>query len=253
MSVLFSDVRDFTRVSEGLPAAELATLMNRYLSAQTTHVQAAAGTVDKYIGDAIMAFWGAPLTDEAHARHAVEAALAMVDGMTALNADFAVRGWPQLAIGVGINSGGMSVGNMGSDFRRAYTVMGDAVNLAARLEGLTKVYGVPILCGPDTRAACPDRVWREVDQLRVKGKCEAISAWQPLPTASQAAAELEAWQTVLAAYRARDFAAAHTRLEVLAAAAPHDDLYRYYLARCARYLQHPPAADWDGIHQHSEK
>ncbi|TIC82322.1 CHASE2 domain-containing protein [Crenobacter intestini] len=253
MSVLFSDVRDFTRISEGLPATELSALMNRYLSAQTAHVQAASGTVDKYIGDAIMAFWGAPLADAEHARHAVGAALAMAGGMAALNDAFAARGWPPLAIGVGINSGGMNVGNMGSDFRRAYTVMGDAVNLAARLEGLTKVYGVPILCGPDTRAACPDMIWREVDRMRVKGKREAVSAWQPLPEGSQAAAGLTEWQAALEAYRARDFAGAQQRLQALAAAAPDDGLYPYYLARCAHYLHHPPAADWDGVHEHSEK
>lgn len=252
MTVLFSDVRNFTRLSEGLPAAELAQLMNRYLSAQTVFVQQTGGTIDKYIGDAIMAFWGAPLPDASHAANAVQAALAMQDGMGALNAAFARRGWPALAIGVGINSGDMTVGNMGSDFRRAYTVMGDAVNLAARLEGLTKQYGVPILCGDGCRQACPDIAWREVDLIRAKGKQQAVPVWQPLGAGHAALAQLPAWQAVLAAYRAGEFAEAARLLVPLCDTSPEDGLYQTYAARLHHYVQQPPE-HWDGVFEQTEK
>lgn len=252
LSVLFSDVRDFTRVSEGLPAAELASLMNRYLSAQTTHIQHTRGTIDKYIGDAIMAFWGAPMADEQHARHAIASALAMQKGMAGLNAAFAERGWPALRIGIGINSGDMTVGNMGSDFRRAYTVMGDAVNLAARLEGLTKQYDVPILCGEGTRQACPDLIWREVDRIRAKGKQQAVTVWQPMAEEDGPPSWQAPWQAVLQAYRAADFAGAAVRLAPLLARYPDDGLYKVYQQRIEHYLAVPPDR-WDGVFEQTEK
>jgi adenylate cyclase len=169
MSVLFSDIRDFTAHSERLAPREISALLNDYLSSMTMAIHDRRGTVDKYVGDAIMAFWGAPVANAEHAADAVRAALAMQRAMPAIREGYAARGWPAIAMGVGVNTGTMSVGDMGSRFRKAYTVLGDAVNLASRLEGLTKVYGVPILCGEATRAAVPDLVWREIDRVRVKG------------------------------------------------------------------------------------
>ena len=156
MTVLFSDVRNFTSISEGLSATELTAMMNAYLTHMTETIQRERGTIDKYIGDAIMAFWGAPLHDDEHALHALRSALAMQQQIKDIAPDFIKRGWPKLEIGVGLNCGPMNVGDMGSAFRRAYTVLGDAVNLASRLESLTKEYGVGILVSENIVKAVPD-------------------------------------------------------------------------------------------------
>ena len=156
LTVLFTDVRDFTRIAEGLAPNELSTLMNEYLTPMTKVIHRHNGTIDKYMGDSIMAFWGAPITDPNHARHALLASLEMHGALAALMPEFRKRGWPEMKIGIGINTGVMRVGNMGSDFRMAYTVMGDAVNLAARLEGLTKQYGSNVIVGEGTASAVAD-------------------------------------------------------------------------------------------------
>ena len=155
MTVLFSDIRGFTNFSEKLPPAELAEVLNAYLSTMTRIVQQQRGTIDKYIGDAIMAFWNAPVDLADHATRAVQTALDMQAALPQLNREFAARGWPEVKIGVGVNTGRMSVGNMGSEFRMSYTVMGDAVNLGSRLEGITKQYGVGILVTQPTVEADP--------------------------------------------------------------------------------------------------
>ena len=216
------------------------------------------GTVDKYIGDAIVAFWGAPQPDAGHARAAVLAALAMQRAMPGLREAFVARGWPPLAMGLGLNTGTMSVGDMGSRFRKAYTVMGDAVNLASRLEGLTKVYGVPILCGEATRAAVPDVVWREVDRVRVKGRAQAVGIAEPLGEAGDAEAQARAarWHDALADYRARRFDAARAAFAALAA--PGGDARdrapaELFAARAAVFASSPPPADWDGAWTYAEK
>ena len=181
LTVLFSDVRGFTTISEGLQPDQLAALMNEYLGAMTTIIRAQRGTLDKYIGDAIMAFWGAPVADPHHARNAVMTALEMQKGMRVLNEDLKRKGWPELKIGVGVNSGPMTVGDMGSPVRKAYTVMGDAVNLGSRLEGITKQYGVGILVGEDSwQKCCEDIEFRELDRVRVKGKAEPVGIYEPL-------------------------------------------------------------------------
>ncbi|MFP5304696.1 MAG: CHASE2 domain-containing protein, partial [Gammaproteobacteria bacterium] len=151
MTVLFSDVRGFTGIAEQLEARAVAELMNRFLTQQTAVIHRHRGTIDKYMGDNIMAFWGAPLADAEHALHALQAGLEMLRSVRKLDAEFDARGWPRLQIGVGVNTGRMSVGNMGSEFRMAYTVMGDAVNTGSRLEGLTKQYGAPNICSESTR------------------------------------------------------------------------------------------------------
>ncbi len=170
MSVLFSDVRGFTTISEGLDAKELTHLMNEFLTPFTGAIQKHRGTIDKYMGDAVMAFWGAPLPDEQHARNALLAAFDMLAAVEALDVPFQERGWPAIRVGVGIASGEMNVGNMGSEFRIAYTVMGDTVNLGSRLEGLTKQYGVDIIVNHKAVLLVPDFTFRELDLVRVKGK-----------------------------------------------------------------------------------
>ena len=206
LTVLFSDVRDFTSVSEKLPSRELKELMNAYLTPMTEVIHEHRGTIDKYIGDAIMAFWGAPLANPRHAPDAVAAALAMRRSIRSLAQPFRERGWPELDIGIGLNTGTMNIGDMGSRFRKAYTVLGDAVNLASRLEGLTKVYGVGILCGDETKSAAPDFLWREVDRVRVKGREQPIAIWEPigLPGDAAAAAIVE-WNVALSRLSASRF------------------------------------------------
>ena len=159
--------------------------MNAYLGAMTRVVQKNRGTLDKYIGDAIMAFWGAPVADADHAWHAVSTALEMQAELRTLDEPFKARGWPALRIGIGINSGTMTVGDMGSQVRKSYTVMGDAVNLASRLEGLTKQYDVGILVSDATKTLVKNMVYREVDRVRVKGKDEPVGIFEPLGTAEQ--------------------------------------------------------------------
>ena len=247
MTVLFCDVREFTALSENLPPRELSAMLNAYLTPMTEIIHAHHGTVDKYVGDAIMAFWGAPIDNPNHARDAVLAALAMQRRMSSLAQEFKKRGWPELVIGVGINTGAMNVGDMGSEFRKAYTVLGDAVNLASRLEGLTKEYGVAVIIGEDTRAAVPDIRCREIDRVRVKGRANPVTIFEPLPEAAEASAvEIAAWDRALLQYRERRFADAAASLAALASAHPATRLYAYFAQRCAAYAAARPPADWDG-------
>jgi len=255
MSVLFSDVRDFTALSENLAPRELSAMLNDYLSTMTTAIHERRGTVDKYVGDAIMAFWGAPLPNDAHAEDSVHAALAMQRAMPAMRERYAARGWPRLAMGVGVNTGTMNIGDMGSRFRKAYTVLGDAVNLASRLEGLTKMYGVPILCGEETRGAVGGIVWREVDRVRVKGRAQAVAIHEPLSPAGDAAAvaRAERWASILAAYRARRFDDARAALAAIAADDPDASLAALFATRCAAFAAAPPPEGWDGAWNFLEK
>ena len=255
LTVLFSDVRNFTSMSEHLPPRALAELMNTYLTALTAVIHDARGTVDKYIGDAIMAFWGAPQPNAAHARDAIAAALAMQARMEQVRLDFLARGWPALSIGIGVNTGVMSVGDMGSRFRKAYTVMGDAVNLASRLEELTKLYGIGILVGDETRKAVPDLVCREVDRVRVRGRASAVAIWQPLgfEADDRLRARLALWHEALALYRGRRFADARRRFVELGEAGDEPRLIALFRDRCDAYAEALLPADWDGAATMSAK
>jgi adenylate cyclase len=256
MSVLFSDVRGFTTLSEGLSPRELTAMMNELLTPLTAVIQSQRGTIDKYMGDAIMAFWGAPLHDAQHARHAVLAALGMVQRLDAVREDFARRGWPPVHVGVGVSSGLMNVGNMGSQFRMAYTVLGDTVNLGSRLEGLTKQYGVDLLISAPTAAAIGDILCREVDRVRVKGKNEPVAIFEPLGLASQLTEtqrlRIERFGQALSAYRARDFTKAQNMLRELAAL-QSEKLLDVYLERIAQFQLTPPPLDWDGVYVFTSK
>jgi adenylate cyclase len=256
MTVLFSDIRGFTNFSEKLPPTELSEVLNAYLSTMTRIIQQHQGTIDKYIGDAIMAFWNAPVDLADHATRAVATALDMQAALPQLNAEFAARGWPEVKIGVGVNTGRMSVGNMGSEFRMSYTVMGDAVNLGSRLEGITKQYGVGILATQTTVDADPVHVFMKIDDVRVKGKVTPVAIYVPLgakdgldETVRQAAAEFEA---AYAAYQKQDWAIAETALQALNARAPRP-LYDIYLERIAHFRETPPPTDWDGVFVYTTK
>ncbi|MGQ0512272.1 MAG: CHASE2 domain-containing protein [Betaproteobacteria bacterium] len=258
LTILFSDVRGFTGIAEFLRAEELREYINTYLTEMSDIIRSRhRGTLDKYIGDAIMAFWGAPVEDPAHARHAVLAALDMQRHCADLNARFRARGWPPLHVGVGINSGNVRVGDMGSRVRRAYTVMGDAVNVASRLEGRTKYYGVGILAGEGTRRAVPDIAFREVDRIRVKGRDEALAIYEPLGPESgltgAAKAELGLWEETLRAWRARRWEQVDANLQKLQCMAPDCELYALYAGRAAEFRRNPPPEAWDGVTAFDEK
>ena len=257
MTVLFTDIRNFTTISEGLTPEELAAMLNAYLTPMTQIIYAHRGTIDKYIGDAVMAFWGAPVADPDHARHALETGLAMLEKLHGLREEFRQRGWPELHIGVGINSGLMSVGDMGSKFRMAYTVLGDAVNLGSRLEGLTKNYGVEIMVGEATRRLVPDYVYRELDIVKVKGKDQPIPIYEPIAPAAQVSDaeshELELNHKALQLYRSQDWDEAGRLFHQLQALAPERSLYCIYLDRINEFRRHPPGRDWDGVYTHTSK
>jgi len=251
LTVLFSDVRGFTTISEALAPEELTALMNEYLGAMTEVIHRWRGTLDKYIGDAIMAFWGAPVADTEHAAHAVRAALGMVAALEELNPRLKERGWPELHIGIGINTGLMTVGDMGSAIRKAYTVMGDAVNLASRLEGLTKTYGVAIIIGEETAERLAGRfLLRELDAVRVKGKSIPVRIFEPLAAQEEtdpvSLARVEAWHEALAAYRAQRWDHAEEQLRALLQDDPHP-LYDLYLKRISFLRHNPPGPAWDGV------
>jgi adenylate cyclase len=251
LTVLFSDVRGFTTISEAMEPEALAQLMNEYLTEMTLAIRHTGGTLDKYIGDAIVAFWGAPVDDAGHARHGVLTALAMQQALGPLNARFATRGWPQVAVGIGLNSGNMTVGDMGSSVRLAYTVLGDAVNLAARLEAKTKEYGVGIMVGQATMQAVPEVVFRELDVVTVKGKTESTVIYEALCLAEQLQPaqreELALWSETLAAYRSRAWDEADRMLQQLLNLQPHSRLYALYRERIAQWREQPPADDWQGV------
>ncbi len=256
LSVLFSDVRSFTTISEGLDARELTQMMNEFLTPFTRAIQQHRGTIDKYMGDCVMAFWGAPLADEDHARHALQAAFDMLDAVVGLDPVFEAKGWPKIRVGVGISSGMMNVGNMGSEFRVAYTVMGDTVNLGSRLEGLTKQYGVDIIVSDRTTELATDYTYRELDLVRVKGKTEPVAIFEPLGLTSAlpdaARRELEDYVNALAAYRRQEFARAEAMFRKLT---EQSDalLYNVYISRIEEFRRNPPATDWDGAFDHLSK
>lgn len=250
LSVLFTDVRGFTTISEGLNPKELSRLMNEFLTPLTRIIYKHRGTIDKYMGDCIMAFWGAPLNDPAHARNAVMAGLEMHRVLAEMQPHFKANGWPPIQIGVGVNSGRMSVGNMGSEIRLAYTVMGDAVNLASRLEGITKLYGVKMIVGETTRAEVPEVVFRELDKVKVKGKEAPVAIFEPIGRSDEIEKavhdELKLWGQVLRLYRARDWDMAELQLINLMRVAPDRGLYRLFLERIAHVRNNPPEDGWDG-------
>jgi adenylate cyclase len=252
LTVMFSDVRNFTTISESLEPNELREFINLYLTAMSENIRDShQGTLDKYIGDCVMAFWGAPVAFPDHATRAVASALLMQQTADKLDREFQARGWPSLKIGIGLNTGPVRVGDMGSKIRRAYTVMGDAVNLASRLEGITKVYGVGIVVGEATKAAAPAYAYRELDRVRVKGKNEPVSIYEPIAlnselTAAQRAS-LTQWHDALAHFRAQRWDEAEKILLGLQSAYPHDALYLLYLDNIAQLRKEPPGADWDGV------
>ena len=250
MTVLFSDVRGFTTISEGMDPKQLTQLMNALLTPMTRVIHKNRGTIDKYMGDAIMSFWGAPLKDKEHSRHALYAALEMMQELKIMQAEFKSRGWPQVNIGIGLNTGTMNVGNMGSEFRMAYTVLGDAVNLGSRLEGLTKNYGVNIIVSETTKNNISEYLFRELDLVRVKGKSEPVAIFEPVghinDVDKRVTSELTSYKQALRGFRAQNWDKAELDFFNLNRADPNRLLYQVYLERIALYRKEPPGTDWDG-------
>jgi len=251
LTVMFADVRDFTSISEAMQPKDLSQLMNEYLTPMTRVIHTHRGTIDKYMGDAIMSFWGAPLHYPDHAKYAVETALEMTATLAELNKTFKAKGWPELRIGVGITTGVMSVGDMGSEFRRAYTVMGDAVNLSSRLEGLTKEYKVQILCSEMTKEAAPEFQYLELDRVRVKGKDKPVGIYEPLIHKDKVDKDMKGLllrhKQALTAYRNQDWDGAEKEFFSLQQSNPGRPLYGMYLDRVAYFRTHPPGTGWDGV------
>lgn len=251
LTVLFSDVRGFTTISEGLDPKQLTLLMNEYLTPMTQVIHQNRGTIDKYMGDAIMAFWGAPLSDAQHARRALDAAMDMIKSLEKLDAEFKAKGWPEIKIGVGLNTGIMTVGNMGSEFRMAYTVMGDAVNLGSRLESLTKKYGVYIIVSQFTKEKVPEYLYRELDIVRVKGKDEPVAIFEPVCLAGQedkaTKDELKLYRETLKLYRSQNWDIAEMQFINLQKLYPERMLYQIYSERISFFRQNPPGENWDGV------
>ncbi len=244
-TILFADLKGFTTISEQLPPETLVAFLNEYLTAGTDIVIQHQGTLNRYIGDAIMALWGAPLPVPNHAKLACEAALRLQEEVEKRNPEWTARGLPTFHVRIGVHTGPMVVGNVGSRDRFDYTAMGDAVNLASRLEGVCKIYGIGILVSEVTwkEAGLP---MREVDLLRVVGRAEPVRVFEPIPPG----ADLEMvrlFEEGLAAYRSRAFAKALEPFEQALQREPKDEPVRVYLERCRLFLREPPPPDWDGV------
>jgi class 3 adenylate cyclase len=266
MTLMFCDIRGFTTLSESMNAHDLTRFLNRFLTPMTEAIQATGGTIDKYMGDAIMAFWNAPLDDAAHAERACQAALAMRAELVRLNQawreESAVTGQAahDVKIGIGLNTGECCVGNLGADQKFNYSVIGDDVNLCSRLEGQTKAYGVDVVIGEKTAAEAPAFALLELDLIRVKGKTRPVHIYALVGDGRMAenpafTALATTHDAMLAAYRTRNWAEARRQLETSRAGAPElmQKFYALYEKRIATFEAEPPSVDWDGVYVALEK
>ncbi len=245
MTVIFCDIKDFSKISEQVEPHELGEMLNVFLTDMTAVLHRHGATIDKYIGDAIMAFWGAPVWQADHAQQAVSGALAMQQAMKGVRETFQQRGWPAIEVGVGINSARVNVGNMGSRYRIAYTVVGDAVNLAARLEALTRLYGVGVLTSESTKNACTNLRCREIDHVRVKGKGRPTRVFEPLAEGVTPTDEfLKEHHEALEAYYGGAWSEAEKAFAELGKEAANTT---YYETMSARIADHDKPADWSGV------
>jgi len=249
LSVLFSDIRSFTSISEKMAPDDLVSNLNRYFSVMVKIIQERKGTVDKYIGDAIMAFFGAPVKHEDDALQSVLAGIEMDEALASFNANQASLGKPEWRIGIGINYGVVTVGNIGTDTKMNYTIIGDMVNLASRLEGLTKEYRQPLLISEGLRTRVGDKVpFRLIDSVAVKGKKQGVKIYTARRKLNDA--ESEAWALhngAMEMYYHRDFQAAAESFQKVQHILPQDYAAGLLEGRCRNFLQNPPAKDWDGV------
>ncbi len=258
LTVLFSDVRGFTALSEQLPAPEVVAVLNTHLETMTEEIFATEGTLDKFIGDAIMAFWGAPIRVADHPDRAVATALGMARRMADVNQKIAARGAPPLRIGVGLHTGDATLGHIGSTKKVDYTIIGDTVNLASRMEGLTKHYGCTVLFTEATyQGLSHGTICGIVDRVRVQGRQEPVRIYRPLARhddhpshAAQARAWAAASEAAFMYYQARQWDDALAAVEALPEG---DPVRRLYSERCQGYRVVPPPPNWDGVHDPGSK
>ena len=252
LTVMFSDIRGFTGLSEGMTADDLVRLLNEYLGEMTDVIFKNLGTLDKYIGDAIMAFWGSPYPQGDHALRACTCALEMLRHLDLLNTKWQAEGRKEISIGVGLNTGPVNVGNMGSAKRLAWTVMGDNVNLASRLEGMTKQYRSRIVISEGTYRQVADHfVCRELDRIRVKGKHQPVVVYELMDVATASAkyqALLTRFESAMEAYHAQNWRDAAGRFGELLASFPDDGPTQIFLQRALEFMENAPEPDWDGVY-----
>lgn len=261
LTVMFTDIRKFTTISEGLTPEELIQLMNDFLTPMSDLVMQTRGTIDKYMGDAMMAFWNAPLDDVQHARHACIAALGMQKALEPINEGLRKKSKSVLLqTGIGINTGPCAVGNMGSRQRFAYSALGDAVNLASRLEGQTKTYGVGILLSEATQKQVPDLAMLEMDMIRVKGKSEAVRLYTLVGDQQEAERDQfrklkERHDKMLAAYRGRNFEETLVMAQEMARENTYNlqAFYDLYKDRAQGFIKNPPPENWDAVYEAESK
>ena len=250
LTVMFCDMRGFTKMSETMEPTQLQALLNSVFSRLTDLIRSNRGTIDKYMGDCVMAFWGAPVDTPDHASLAVKTALEMSQAVKRLNEEHREKGLPEIGIGIGLNTGTMCVGDMGSDIRRSYTVIGDSVNLGSRLEGLSKIYGIDIVVSESTRRLANDFAWQELDKVRVKGKDNAVAIFWPLAPVGKIdandAAELKTWGLTIKAYRMQEWDQCDVQLLNLQRMNAKKYLYQLYVERVASMRLLPFDPEWDG-------
>lgn len=250
LTVMFCDMRGFTQMSESMEPTQLQALLNSVFSRLTDQIRGNRGTIDKYMGDCVMAFWGAPVDTPDHASLAVKTALEMAHAIRKLNEEHRSNGLPEIGVGMGLNTGTMCVGDMGSSIRRSYTVIGDSVNLGSRLEGLSKIYGVDIVASQSTRQLANHFAWQELDKVRVKGKDNAVAIFCPVAPLnridSDTAAELKAWAMALKAYRAQNWDQCDLQLLNLQRLNAKKYLYQLYAERVVSMRSLPFDPEWDG-------
>jgi adenylate cyclase len=258
ISIMFSDIRGFTSLSENLTPTQVTQLLHDYFTPVTRSIINNKGTLDKFIGDAIMCFWNAPLDVKGHQMLAVKTGFEMLTAVKKLNIEFQDKYGIQIDIGIGIHSGRCRVGNMGSSDLFDYTIIGDNVNLTSRLEGLTKFYGVKMVISLDVVPHLPsDILVQELDQVRVKGKTEPViiyTVYQPSEDRKTSVkTELAAHETALSSYQGKQFSKALDLFTILNEKYPGRKLYVLYQERCRIFLATPPPPDWDGVFEHQSK
>jgi adenylate cyclase len=251
-TILFSDIRSFTSISESMSPKQVILMLNHYLTEMNQIIEDNNGVVDKYIGDAVMAIYGAPLAHADSPGNAVRSAQAMQAAMAAINTHFCDWDIPPISIGIGINSGTVVAGNMGSMSRLNYTVLGDAVNLASRVEGLCKLYGSSIIITESTRRQCPDLMCLELDRVTVKGKSKPVTLYEPLSADTGMLSLRDQYEVALMAYREQNWQRAQGLFAGLQESQP-GLLFQIYLGRIEHFIDNPPGPNWDGVFELTTK